>query len=120
MTRRRRWRPPGPGTGAAGSAAESAAGSAAGSAATLRATRREPSVNSAVPGCARRGGGYARRMTDPNDDLSSVADPGSMGPDAMTEPNMDDAPDHDAGGGPGVPESIDSPAKQGSPIGPPD
>ncbi|WP_275413324.1 hypothetical protein [Actinoplanes philippinensis] len=24
-------------------------------------------------------------MTDPNDDLSSVADPGSLGPDAMTE-----------------------------------
>ncbi|MFI7601132.1 hypothetical protein [Actinoplanes sp. NPDC049681] len=67
-------------------------------------------------------------MTDPNDDLSSVADPGAMGPDAMTEPGQDTGGDlsydevHQADeGGPGVPgEAADSPAAQGAPVGPPD
>lgn len=75
-----------------------------------------------VMACPGRPAGSRRGMTDPNDDLSSVADPGSMGPGAMTEPNMDDAPDHEPDeGGPGVPgTAADSPAVQGSPIGPPD
>ena len=67
-------------------------------------------------------------MTDPNDDLSSIADPGSMGPDAMTEPDNGNPGDldHDHeqladGSGPGVPgAAADSPAAQGSPVGPPD
>lgn len=57
-------------------------------------------------------------MTDPNDDLSSVADPGSMGPDEMTEPNTDPERTGKQTGVPG--EAADSPAAQGSPIGPPD
>ena len=57
-------------------------------------------------------------MTDPNDDLSSVADPGSLGPDAMTEPNDLSPAEQDRGGVPG--EAADSPAAQGSPVGPPD
>lgn len=66
-------------------------------------------------------------MTDPNDDLSSMADPGSMDPDTMTEPDNDQPGDltydeaHRAGAGSGVPgEAADSPAAQGSPVGPPD
>ncbi len=74
------------------------------------------------------GRGYSAPMTNPNDDLSSIADPGSMGPDAMTEPDNGNPGDLDfdhenlaGGGGPGVPgEAADSPAAQGSPIGPPD
>lgn len=66
-------------------------------------------------------------MTDPNDDLSSVADAGSMDPDTMTEPDNDmpgdlveDQQHHieDQGGTAGA--GADSPATQGSPIGPPD
>ena len=67
-------------------------------------------------------------MTNPHDDLSSIADPGSMGPDAMTEPDTGNPGDldHDhtdlaAGTGPGTPgAAADSPAAQGSPVGPPD
>jgi hypothetical protein len=66
-------------------------------------------------------------MTDPNDDLSSVADPGSMGPDAMTEPDNGNPGDltvdqaaRAESDSPGTPEAIDSPAQQGSPAGPPD
>ena len=67
-------------------------------------------------------------MTDPNDDLSSIADPGSMDPAAMTEPDngnpgdLDhdhaDLADDGPGGRPGA--AADSPAAQGSPVGPPD
>ena len=67
-------------------------------------------------------------MTDPNDDLSSIADPGSMDTGAMTEPDNDHPGDLDIdhehlaadrhAGTPG--ESADSPAVQGSPVGPPD
>jgi hypothetical protein len=71
--------------------------------------------------------GYAAHMTDPNDDLSSVADPGSLEPDAMTEPadeNTDAPPDDETRRtvpGRGVPgAAADSPAAQGSPVGPPD
>ena len=67
-------------------------------------------------------------MTDPNDDLSSIADPGSMGTGEMTEPDNGNPGDLDVdhesladGDGPGTPgESADSPAVQGSPVGPPD
>lgn len=67
-------------------------------------------------------------MTDPNDDLSSVADPGAMGPGATTEPDQDDAGDlsydevHQADtGGPGTPgEAADSQAARGAPVSPPD
>ena len=67
-------------------------------------------------------------MTNPHDDLSSVADPGSMDPDAMTEPDNGNPGDlsydevHRADdGGPGIPgEAADSPAAQGAPVGPPD
>jgi hypothetical protein len=67
-------------------------------------------------------------MTDPNDDLSSIADPGSMSTDAMTEPDNGNPGDLDSdheqlaadrtSGTPGA--SADSPAVHGSPIGPPD
>ena len=66
-------------------------------------------------------------MTDPNDDLDSVADAGSMDPAAMDEPGHTivgspaDSTGQDEDGGPGVPGgAADSPAAQGSPIGPPD
>ncbi|BAL88341.1 hypothetical protein AMIS_31210 [Actinoplanes missouriensis 431] len=67
-------------------------------------------------------------MSLPNHDLSSVADPGSFDPDAMTEPDNDNPGDLDHDhrhladeSGPGVPgRAADSPAAQGSPIGPPD
>lgn len=67
-------------------------------------------------------------MTNPNEDLSNIADAGSMGPDAMTEPDNGNPGDLDedhrdlAGdAGPGLPgRAADSPAAQGSPIGPPD
>lgn len=63
-------------------------------------------------------------MTDPHDDLSSVADAGSMDPDSMGEPGPDlsadlgyaganQAEDEDQSGTPG--EAADSPAAQGSP-----
>ena len=68
-------------------------------------------------------------MTNPHDDLSSIADPGSMGPDAMTEPDNGNPGDldvdheaaarDDAGGGTAG-AALDSPAAQGSPVGPPD
>jgi hypothetical protein len=67
-------------------------------------------------------------MTDPNDDLSNIADPGSMNADAMTEPDTGNPGDLDHDhqhladdsrpGTPGV--AADSPAAQGSPVGPPD
>jgi hypothetical protein len=66
-------------------------------------------------------------MTDPNDDLSSVADPGSMGPDAMTEPGdradtdleYDEA--HGGANEPSVPEDLpDNVALPGGAAGPPD
>ena len=71
-------------------------------------------------------------MTNPNDDVGSVADPGALGPDEMTEPDNDldadrndDAQHRDAqhrdAAAPGIPgAAADSPAAQGSPIGPPD
>ena len=64
-------------------------------------------------------------MTDPNDDLSSVADAGSMDPGSMDEPGHtivgSPADSTQQDDGPGVPgEAADSPAAQGSPIGPPD
>jgi hypothetical protein len=67
-------------------------------------------------------------MTNPHDDLSSIADPGSMGADAMTEPDNGNPGDLDHDHqhladdrGPGVPgQAADSPAVQGSPAGPPD
>jgi hypothetical protein len=64
-------------------------------------------------------------MTNSNEDLSTIADPGSMSPDAMTEPDASNRGDidHDhedlTDGGPDVPgEAVDSPAAQGSPTGP--
>jgi hypothetical protein len=67
-------------------------------------------------------------MTNPHDDLSSIADPGSLDAEAMTEPDngnpgdLDVDHEHlatdDAGGRPGA--AADSPAAQGSPVGPPD
>jgi hypothetical protein len=58
-------------------------------------------------------------MTDPNDDLSSIADPGSMDPATMGEPEA--GADHEQDDQAGVPgEAADSPAAQGSPVGPPD
>ena len=66
-------------------------------------------------------------MTDFNDDMSSIADPGSLDTDAMTEPDngnpgdLDADHEHLADSGRGTPGAApDSPAKQGSPIGPPD
>lgn len=66
-------------------------------------------------------------MTNPHDDLSSVADPGSMDLGTMTEPDNDLPGDltydqahlvDQGSGSPGA--AVDSPAGQGSPIGPPD
>jgi hypothetical protein len=67
-------------------------------------------------------------MTLPNNDMSNIADAGSMGPESMTEPDNDQPGDLDqdhealADAGPaGTPgEAADSPAAQGSPAGPPD
>ncbi|GAA4966142.1 hypothetical protein [Actinoplanes utahensis] len=63
-------------------------------------------------------------MTDPNDDLSSVADSGVPGTSEVPEDLHGDLPLDEAGraqDGPGVPgRAADSPAAQGSPIGPPD
>jgi hypothetical protein len=67
-------------------------------------------------------------MTNPHDDLSGIADPGSMDLGAMTEPDTgnpgDLDVDHeglaDGGGGASPGGAADSPAVQGSPIGPPD
>ena len=65
-------------------------------------------------------------MTDPNEVMSSIADPGPMDVDAMTEPDNGNPGDltvdqEDATGGAGTPGAAsDSPAAQGSPIGPPD
>lgn len=72
--------------------------------------------------------GMGKAMTLPNHDMSSIADPGSMDPDAMTEPDNDNLGDLDQDhehltddSGTGVPgEAADSPATQGSPVGPPD
>ncbi len=72
--------------------------------------------------------GMTAGMTLPNHDLSSIADPGSMDPDTMTEPDNGNPGDldHDHqhladSDGPGVPgRAADSPATQGSPVGPPD
>jgi hypothetical protein len=58
-------------------------------------------------------------MTDPNDDLDSVADPGSMDEGARPQSDRNDHEDDDERRGtPG--SAVDSPAVQGSPIGPPD
>ncbi len=72
--------------------------------------------------------GYAPDMTDPNDDLTSIADPGSMDLGSMTEPDNDNPgdldydhehlADADATAMPG--EAADSPAAHGGPVGPPD
>ncbi len=71
--------------------------------------------------------GHLVSMSDPNDDLSSVADPGSMGPDEMTEPDNDMPGDLDidhANSGRGDQDyagsSPDSQAIQGAPLGLPD
>lgn len=56
-------------------------------------------------------------MTDPNDDLSSVADPGSMGPDDMTQPNNESPAEKDDSNRTGPDGTPDSQALQG---GPPD
>ena len=76
----------------------------------------------------RAGSGYGPGMTDPHDDLSTVADPGSMDLDSMTEPDNDNPGDLDAdhehlamGDRPGP--SLGGAAGQsgqGSPVGPPD
>jgi hypothetical protein len=66
-------------------------------------------------------------MTNPHEDMSNIADPGSMDLGAMTEPdngNVGDL-DHDheglAGDQSGARSgAVDSPAVQGSPVGPPD
>jgi hypothetical protein len=93
------------------------------------APRRTPEqrVNAAAWVIGQCRGGYSGGMTDPHDDMGSIADPGSMDPDTMTEPDNslpgDLDADHEdlAGGGPGTPaEAADSPAAPGSPIGPPD
>jgi hypothetical protein len=61
----------------------------------------------------RRPRGYRKIMTDPNDDLDSVADSGVPGDDENAgEPGRDPGPE------PGA--DPDSPAAQGSPVGPPD
>lgn len=58
-------------------------------------------------------------MTDPNDDLSSIADPGSFEPDGSTALPAENQPASEDG--PGVPGGEpDSQATQGSPLGPPD
>lgn len=58
-------------------------------------------------------------MTDPNDSLDSVADPGPAGDDEPEErPGDETRHVPDEGGAPGV--AADSPAAQGSPVGPPD
>ncbi len=84
-------------------------------------------VNRTVAAMSPAATGYAGVMTDPNDDMSSIADPGSMDAGAMTEPDngnpgdLDHDHEHLAGGGPGTPgDAVDSPAAQGSPVGPPD
>ncbi|MEU4560181.1 hypothetical protein AB0F72_17495 [Actinoplanes sp. NPDC023936] len=66
-------------------------------------------------------------MTLPNHDLSSVADPGSLDPETMTEADngnpgdLDHDHEHLADDGKGTPGvAADSPAAQGSPVGPPD
>lgn len=66
-------------------------------------------------------------MTDPNDDLASIADPGAIDPDAMTEPDNDlagdvsyDEADRTAAEPPEPGQAADSPAVQGSPVAPPD
>jgi hypothetical protein len=67
--------------------------------------------------------GHIPDMTDPNDDLSSIADPGAIGPEQMTQPDNDpdldraDAtrPDGYEGGA-----DVESQAIQGAPLGPPD
>ena len=61
-------------------------------------------------------------MTDPNDDLDSVADSGSMSDseDGGGDLSYDEVHQADEGG-PGIPgEAADSPAAQGAPVGPPD
>jgi hypothetical protein len=55
-------------------------------------------------------------MTDPHDDLSSVADPGSMGPDEMTQPDNESPADRDDD----RTEPPESQAIEGAPLGPPD
>ena len=66
-------------------------------------------------------------MSLPNHDLSSIADPGSMSPDTMTEPDNGNPGDLDHDhrhlaehSTAGLPGEADDPATQGSPLGPPD
>ncbi len=73
--------------------------------------------------------GYRRGMTLPNHDMSTIADPGSMDPDAMTDANVGNAGDLDVDhehlatadpsdeGGLGRGTDVGS---TGAPIGPPD
>jgi hypothetical protein len=78
------------------------------------------------PAIVRPRTGHPTGMTDPNDDLSSIADPGAMGPDQMAEPDNDLPGDLDvdhadlarADGAGGTAD--DSQAIQGAPVGPPD
>ena len=66
-------------------------------------------------------------MTDPNDDLSSIADAGSMDPASMTEPDNDqpgdldfdhsDAADSDRSG---TGAAAERQGIEGAPLGPPD
>jgi hypothetical protein len=66
-------------------------------------------------------------MTDPNDDVGVVADPGGVDPARSGDSAGRSAGDfeydevHRDDDDPGVPGSVpDSPAAQGSPVGPPD
>jgi putative nucleotidyltransferase with HDIG domain len=71
--------------------------------------------------------GHPDGMTDPNDDLSSIADPGSMGPAEMTEPDNDlpgdldvDHSDEARTGEHRHGTPAESQATEGAPLGPPD
>ncbi|GIF15929.1 hypothetical protein [Actinoplanes teichomyceticus] len=64
-------------------------------------------------------------MTDPNDDLSSVADPGDVGyqptDDDYRPDDADFQADPELGDDGAVPGTLaDSPDRLGSPVGPPD
>jgi hypothetical protein len=57
-------------------------------------------------------------MTDPHDDLSSVADPGALGPDEMTQPDHESPDERAAQERAAV--TPESQAANGAPLGPPD
>jgi hypothetical protein len=64
-------------------------------------------------------------MTNPNADMSNIADPGSMDPDAMTDANVGNAGDLDEdhehlARDPQTAGLADGSATTGSPVGPPD